>query len=578
MESGADEKLLCKAVQPEERSTAFRSPLLSFLKKKTAAPGQGACPGAQAEDAGGLAQGFSGIHALKAVALAALGYVYICGVLLVLSLLFVHAVFFVVRSPDPPVFLLICSPYLLVIMVLLYGSLRTVWIRPPVPEGFRITSSDAPWLSSTLDLIRLELKGPKIHRVLLTGDFKAFIARVPRAGIFGWHRNYLVLGLPLLQALSTRQMLAVLAHEYSHLPGGRDRLGAWVCGLRKSWTQILARLQHHRGFKEILLARFFLWYAPYFHAATMPLARVHEFKADLCSVALAGKDGTAAALIRYEVFARYLHESFWPTVYSLMDTLPEPVPSVYGLMQDKLVQGPDKKMEIEWLEASLSREANPYQTHPRLAERLQAIDENPALPPSPCQSAAQFYFPNLDEVRSRLDQEWRTLVDGKWRERYGHFQKAKARLSELVSRARAQPLNAGETLELAGLTEELSGRDEAIPFYQRILEYMPWFVPALCALGRICLAQGDEAGAGYIEKAMALDPGYRVSGLETLYNFYMGKGDREKTGEYYQRLSEQRQQSIERARRSGRSQRLPARYMVTRRKDSIQGMPHHHIV
>jgi Zn-dependent protease with chaperone function len=537
---------------------------------ESTAPGCG-IPQNPSEDPCALPPKISRWHVLKIITLAALGYAYVCLMLSVLLGMLYRVASFVVRSPDPLVFLIIGTPVLLVLVVLLAGTVRTLWIRTQPPDGFELTQFDAPELFEALELIRMETRGPKIGKVLLTGNFNAFIARIPRLGVFGWHRNYLVLGLPLLQALSTRQMLAVLAHEYGHLSGVHGRLGSWVYEVRKSWMQVLRKIEQKRGFGQILLARFFLWYAPYFHSLTLGLARAREYEADLCSVAIAGKDQTAAALVRFEVLDRYLHELFWPSISSMMDTRPEPVPSVYALMQERFSQGMDGRKVQEWLDLSLCRETDPADTHPCLRERLRAISEVPALPPAPSRSAAQYYFPYLDEVRRCLDDEWSSLVRKKWQERHEHVQKARARLSELVSMARLKPLSAGETLELANLTEDLSGHDKAFPYYQRILEYLPRYVPALCAVGRIWLAKGDESGVSYIEKAMALDPKFRVRGLEALYNFYVGKGDLEKTGKYYQELSEQRA-SMERARMGRRAGRLPARYMVARKRSLLQGM------
>jgi hypothetical protein len=42
------------------------------------------------------------------------------------------------------------------------------------------------------------LKTASIHEVLVTPEFNASIAQVPRLGVFGWHRNYLRIGLPLM--------------------------------------------------------------------------------------------------------------------------------------------------------------------------------------------------------------------------------------------------------------------------------------------------------------------------------------------------------------------------------------------
>ena len=41
--------------------------------------------------------------------------------------------------------------------------------------------------------------------------------QLPRLGIFGWYRNYLIIGMPLMKSLTCEQFKAVLAHEFGHL-------------------------------------------------------------------------------------------------------------------------------------------------------------------------------------------------------------------------------------------------------------------------------------------------------------------------------------------------------------------------
>ena len=514
---------------------------------------------------------------LRIIPLAALGYAYIGGVLLVFSLLVCRIASFIVRSPDPPAFLVLSSPLLLGALVVLYGTARAAWVRSPAPEGFEVTPGDSPLLFETLGLIRMELGGPKIHTVVITGEFSACLVRVPRLGIFGWHRNCLLVGLPLLQALSTGQMLAVLAREYGLLPGRGRRLRAGVCQARAAWMQLHRELEGRRGFGNFLLARFTLWYAPYFQSVTAPLARAHEFEADACAAVAAGKPQVAAALVQAEVLERHLRQSFWPQVSALRDTLPEPVTGLYRLMEEKLAEGPDAEQAQAWLEESLWKEPGPEGTRPCLGERLRALAEPPLLPASPVRSAARDYFPDLDGLREALDAAWRAGADTAWRERHEHVGKAKARLAELAVKGQASPLGAGESLEIADLTESLSGPGEALILYQRLLESMPRFVPALWAVGRIRLAQGDESGADCIEKAIALEPGRTIQGLEALYRFHMGRGDLEKTGECYRRLSEQRE-SRQRSLGEEKRQRVPARYMVPRNRPPAGGTPPHGIL
>jgi hypothetical protein len=85
---------------------------------------------------------------------------------------------------------------MLPVLGLVYIILRSLWFRIPAPEGLRLKRSDSPMLFNEVDHLKRALGVPKVHEVLLTHDFNAAIAQVPRLGLFGFHKNYLILGLP----------------------------------------------------------------------------------------------------------------------------------------------------------------------------------------------------------------------------------------------------------------------------------------------------------------------------------------------------------------------------------------------
>src|SRR5437588_401834 len=106
----------------------------------------------------------------------------------------------------------------LVVGALALVVLRSLWVRLEPPTGEPLTRQEAPAFFARLDRLVARLHTPRVHQVLVTEDFNAAVMQLPRLGIFGWYRSYLLIGLPLMQCLSGPQFEAVLA-------GGR-RTGA----------------------------------------------------------------------------------------------------------------------------------------------------------------------------------------------------------------------------------------------------------------------------------------------------------------------------------------------------------------
>ena len=105
---------------------------------------------------------------------------------------------------------------------------RVLWTRLPPPEGRVVPRAEAPALHATLDELRKRLRSARFHRVLMIPDCNAAVVRRPRLGVFGWHQNYLLLGLPLMEGLSKEELTAVLAHECAHLSRQHHRSGQWI--------------------------------------------------------------------------------------------------------------------------------------------------------------------------------------------------------------------------------------------------------------------------------------------------------------------------------------------------------------
>ena len=165
----------------------------------------------------------------KVVLLALLGYVAIGSMLLVLLAAAVALV--VVALKGLTVLLL---KLLIPIGGLLYVVARSLYVKLEPPDGVRLERDDAPRLVEMVDEVRRKIRGPRIHETLVVGDTNAAVVQVPRlAGVFG-SRNYLLIGLPYLSALSAEELLAVVAHELGHLSRAHGRFGAFVYRVRET--------------------------------------------------------------------------------------------------------------------------------------------------------------------------------------------------------------------------------------------------------------------------------------------------------------------------------------------------------
>jgi hypothetical protein len=370
----------------------------------------------------------------------------------------------------------------------------------------------------------------------LSDEFNASMVQIPEFGMFGWNRNYLVLGLPVMKALQPEEFRSVLAHEFGHLSGKHGAFNGWIYRLRQSWIQILTRVQLERHYASFLFKWFLDWYTPYFNAYTFVLARAQEYEADSYSVDFAGRDVAARALIHVKLKASVLGEDFWSDLYRLANDSAQPPNSPFGMML-QAAQSPIPELKAEeLLRHSIKIKTGYDDTHPAMAERLSAIgidassitNESSLLKSvvsEQKENAAETYLKLIPEdVLNSFDRLWRENLARGWQQRHKTVQQIRTRLDELEQRRQQQPLTLDELWEQVLGLGEINERSAALPVVKEILDQQPEHVKANWVMGSVLLEQSDPRGIQYLERAMQLDPSATGAGCELIYDFYRAQG------------------------------------------------------
>ncbi len=442
--------------------------------------------------------------------------------------------------------------------ILIFGGifwavLRGLWVRLEPPEGQAVTRTQAPRLFSMLDELRAALACRPFHKVLLVPESNAAVVQIPRLGVFGWHRNYLLLGLPLMQSLAPDEFKAVLAHEFAHSSGGHGRFGNWLYRVRRSWDRIFEQMARHQTRGGFVLTTFIKWFWPHFNGHAFVLARANEYEADACSVRLAGAEAAANALMRLPVAGALLSEKFWPQVYTQANTAPEPPVAVMQRQADALKSGPAAEEASRWLRQAFLIETNNSDTHPCLKDRLRALarlpagverGEFPAVPPRPESLAAEFFLGAHAETAMRqMSEEWRKAIATQWAARHEHARKLSQELTELVNPADS-PAPAEALWAKAVKLIQLHDDHAAAPVIDQLLALNPQHGGANFVRGRQLLEQDDRRGVDFIEAAMAADPASTPDGCHLLYGYYQRTGQRENLRPLENRLDTFREDTV----------------------------------
>ncbi len=410
---------------------------------------------------------------------------------------------------------------------LLFGlvTIATFWVQYIPLKEREIHRDEFPELFAAIDELRDRLKTPAIHHVVVNYEHNAAIYQAPLLGWFGWHRNYLILGLPLLQSLTPEQFKATLAHELGHLSGNDSRFAGWIYRVRHMWEQ----LTYDNNF--FVLQWFFRWYEPLIKAYSLVLIRDREYAADALAQRMTNPEIAASDLIQTYIYQHYLEDCFGRQLDRQARDRDTPPDDVVTSMLVALRQPLDPQAAQIWLGLALGEATDTDDTHPCLSDRLAAVGyptPKSWTPPPIIHTAAEHFFGDrLADLAAELDLKWSQDRQTVWLHQYQRGQYQREYLDTLEQLAADRTLTLNEAASRAELTGELGDELAALPLWEQVLTRFPHHPQANYQVGKILLDRGNWRGCAYLERAIALDPDLVIPSCEQLYRFYSYHGRQE---------------------------------------------------
>lgn len=491
------------------------------------------------------------LYRFRVALVALLGYAYLLGLVVLLLTLVAFTLYYVRLN-------FVLLKILWIPLVLAGLVLKALWITVPEPEGKELERHEAPALFDLTDEISKGVNAPKVKHVLLSDEFGAAVAPVPRFGMFGWLTNYLIVGLPLMRALSPEEFRAVLAHEFGHLSSKHGGwFQTWIYRARISWFQIFVRVHQERSYAAFLFEPFLKWYAPYMNDYSFVLARTREREADRYAVELAGKDTTALMLTRLETKTRGFVEDFWPKFFRGANDQPLTPRDTFTQVLAGYEQPIGHTKAQRWFLEALRVPTGYADTHPALGDRLAAIgfQENGAevtrlieavvKADEIKESAAARYLNQLpDDFEPSRNRLWRERVSQAWNERHNEIKTLRKRLTELDEQAKTRALTVDEQWERVIALTETEDREATAPAMKALLDEAPEHVLANFTLGRLLLEQGNAEGVTYLERTIPVSSYIASQACELISGFYLEQSNNEMAETYRQRAEEHYKKAI----------------------------------
>jgi Zn-dependent protease with chaperone function len=461
----------------------------------------------------------SGNYQLRVAALAAIGYGYI-GVICLTLFSSLWAVRWLVEMTQHRT--IAVDPQQLWILFGLV-AIATFWVQYTPLSDREIQRTEFPELFGIIDELSLKLKTPKIHHVVINYDHNAAVYQAPQLGWLGWHRNYLLLGLPLLQSLTPEQFKATLAHELGHLSTNDSSFTGYIFRVRLMWEQLTT------DNNLFIFQWFFRWYEPLIKAYSFVLVRDREYAADALAQRMTSPEIAASDLIQTYIYQHYLQEDFSRKLDRQARDTETPPTDVVTQMLAALRQPLDPQTAKVWLELILAEATDTDDTHPCLSDRLAAVGypTPKSWTPTPilCTAAEYYFGDRLADLAAELDLQWYESRKTAWLYQYQQSQYQREYLATLNLQATTASLSLSEATSQAALTSELYGESISFPLWQEILARSPNHPQANYQVGKALVNRRHFSGCVYLEQAIALDPELVIPSCEELYRFHTFQGD-----------------------------------------------------
>jgi heat shock protein HtpX len=239
-----------------------------------------------------------------------------------------------------------------------------------VQPGPELDRERAAGLQRLVDEVAESAGQERPANVYLEPDVNAAVFQ--RGGLLGFGgKRVMLVGLPLLDTLTVSQLRAVIAHEFGHFDAGDTRLGPWFYRTHDALERTVIAL--HQA--ESIWRKPFTWYLDFFLRRTAALKRRQEFLADELAARLAGRGAAISGLEAVSKAAPAFH-AYWSS---------EAVPVLESGHRAPLLEGfrrfRDASIVVDAtdqiLEDERKAEADPYNTHPSLGERIAALERLP---------------------------------------------------------------------------------------------------------------------------------------------------------------------------------------------------------
>ena len=428
--------------------------------------------------------------------------------------------------------------FLIITGIAAWVTYKIITAKPELPKCRTLTNDDSQSLLHRIRELSGTYNSPPIHIVCLTSRFDVELIRTPVCGYPVKFKNTLLIGLPVMMLTSPLHLKILIARKIGQLSNSMHRTTGRLYFLHNIWSQYQQLFSHNWQLHNLLLWIFFSWYAPFFHASTIPARRIDEHIADKRALEIANSHEVAEMIAILEVKSAYLKDKFWPLFFNMAYTCKTPRFLPYENM-DKIMGGDlDAASAQYYLDRALSSEENPVDTIPLLSDRLSVLGiDKIRIPAQKDENAGSHFFGrNLPLFQKRYDTLWYNSNKQGWHKRYMLGKKEQRHLESLRYQSSQSLLSSKEIGLYLKLIVKYVPHDQATPLYLGLLESSNLDASILLKLGRLLVDTNHGDGIKALVESMTLDDDLTVECCQLIIKYMVQNGNMKEAQNYRRKI------------------------------------------
>ena len=409
----------------------------------------------------------------------------------------------------------------------------------PLPDGNCLQETQAPYLYALVKEAQLESHSPDIHNICISRLYESKIIRTPTNGYAFRFSNTLVLGLPLIQSLSTQQLKAIIKRELLHIADISHHIDGWFYSLRNIWQQYQQLPRDAWSLNLLFIQLFFSWYAPLYKLLSQAAARHEELYVDREIYQQNHHDSLVDILTTMGISKAFLNEQHFPHLLNKAYKHEFPPYFPYESFERNLRTKIDSEFCQRWLDKTLNQ-TDTSKDFPELKQRIFNLGLDTIWLPDMhnVSSASKLLDENLFLLCQQLDDNWFKYNEAEWNTRFKTGQGEQNKLKEYHVLLKQKILSEQKTWEYIQLIKKYLDEADTIDLYRQILK-TDFKDPRISfEIGRKLLKQLDPDGIDAMHLTIDLDSTYTVMSCQLLTKYYSQIGDKKMAQSYRRRALE----------------------------------------